>query len=82
MIEWCLQDTFCRCFLQEHETEVSQRRFTLQRGSSFFMQFYSFARAFFYDFSILATDDDTCHTAPAIAINAANRNSKQQKQSQ
>lgn len=37
MIEWYLQDSSIECFLQEHETEVSERRFTLQRGSSFFL---------------------------------------------
>nr|DAV18375.1 MAG TPA: hypothetical protein [Caudoviricetes sp.] len=35
MIEWYLQELSIKCLLQEHETEVSQRRFTLQRGSSF-----------------------------------------------
>ena len=37
MIEWCLQELSIKCLLQKHETEVSQRRFTLQRGSSFFI---------------------------------------------
>lgn len=38
MIEWCLQELSIKCLLQKHETEVSQRRFTLQRGSSFLLQ--------------------------------------------
>ena len=44
--------TFCRCFLQEHETEVSQRRFTLQRGSSFFIAVSETTVDFERDFSI------------------------------
>ena len=35
--------TFCQCFLQEHETEVSQGRFVLQHGSSFLLRFFIFS---------------------------------------
>lgn len=57
--------TFCRCFLQEHETEVSQRRFTLQRGSSFFVVHYSFARRSFATFLYLRPM--TTHATPTTS---------------
>ena len=31
MIEWYLQELSIKCLLQEHETEVSQRRFVSQK---------------------------------------------------
>ena len=47
-----LQELSIKCLLQKHETEVSQRRFTLQRGSSFFITVSETTVDFERDFSI------------------------------
>lgn len=80
MIEWCLQDSSIKMLFAGHEIRDSTKAIRVA-ARVVFLCVNLFFRAFFHNFPILATDGKTADTQQD-GSNTANRNSKQQEQSQ